>query len=235
MLLLSKAHRHLRQYSKVAVILNGCGHLDGNDVLETSCLDLALAKNGHTVSYFAPFDEIPNSYIYTSRKVDTGEERYSHKEASRLVHSTISNLKDLKPMEYSALVIPGGDGVLTNLSNYLSEPSDFAINSRVTSIVKEFHASKKTIVATAQSALLVGMILGTKNGGPGITVTFGGNEDSHAPACRLLGNDTAEIKDPKDFHLDEKNAIVSSPISLWEGISVLDLWTVTEKVVANIK
>ncbi|MFQ5729869.1 MAG: isoprenoid biosynthesis protein ElbB, partial [Waddliaceae bacterium] len=47
--------------AKVAVILSGCGHLDGSEIHESVLTLLALAQRGHEVHCFAP--DIPQHKV----------------------------------------------------------------------------------------------------------------------------------------------------------------------------
>lgn len=208
---------------KVAMIFAGCGHYDGTDVQEATGLLFNLSKHNFQVSYFAPTQEIEETFLYVPiKEVDKLEERYPHKEATRITNIPVQDLEKLKGSEYSAIIIPGGEGVLRVLGNYLSDlEGKFKVNGKLESLLKEFHKTKKPLLATSHGALLVGRVLG------GITVTLGDNEDDLAQECRKWGNETVEIKHPQKIYQSEN--IITYPGNLLPSTTPSDIYNGTEK------
>lgn len=227
----------INRYStnNVAMILSGCGHWDGTDVQEASSLLIHLSKNNFQVSFFAPTEEIEETFLYVPNKeVDKGEERYPHKESTRISKTPVQDIKKLNSKDFSALIIPGGEGALRNLSTYLNESEGkFSVHPKVESVLKEFHKESKPLLVTSHAALLLGRVLGQKNGQKGITVSLGENEDPMAEECRKWGNETAQVNRGQDIYNDKN--IISVPATLVPLTNPNDIFISVQKSVQVLK
>src|SRR5690606_15209493 len=79
---------------------------------------ISLTRKGYEVKCFAPALEIDECVTYTTKKSDPREERYMDVESARISRSQIENLKKLNEQDFDCLVIPGGEGALSNVSFY---------------------------------------------------------------------------------------------------------------------
>jgi enhancing lycopene biosynthesis protein 2 len=139
--------------------------LDGSDIIETTIFNIELSKLGVETTFFAPTQEIEESFIYTKKEVDKREERYPHIESTRMTRVPVKPIQNLSADLYDALIIPGGYGALRNLSDYLrSTPQEFKINKDFSNIINNFHKSGKYIVCGSPASYLIAKILGTKAG-----------------------------------------------------------------------
>jgi len=106
---------------KAAVVIIGCGNLDGSDCIEAVSMNIALSASSITPTYFAPSDEIPNSYNYHTREIDSSEERFYRKEAARITRKPVQDIVNLKAADFDTLILVGGSGWSRNISNVETE------------------------------------------------------------------------------------------------------------------
>lgn len=200
---------------RAAVILSGCGFLDGTDVIEAATLNIHLSRLGFTTQFFAPTEEIETSYNYVTREPDSSEERYPHKEAARIVRQKVNNVGELvnQVSEFDVLFVPGGAGALRNLSNFELEKYNLeysSVNKSVQQSIQSFFKSEKPIGASAQGAFVVAAVLGTENGGPGINVTMGRADREQFDVIAKLGSKASDLSGTV---VDDAVKIVSSGAS----------------------
>ena len=95
---------------KVAVILSGCGFLDGAEIRESVLTLLSLDSLDIEYDIFAPNKDQHHTVNHLSSE-EQGEPRNIMAEAARIARGKISALDTVNPDNYDALVIPGGFGV----------------------------------------------------------------------------------------------------------------------------
>src|ERR1700733_7066150 len=104
----------------VAVVLSGCGYLDGAEIRESIAVLLALARQKVIVEIFAP--DAPQAGVTNHLTAqDTGEARNMLTEAARIARGKIKPLSELPNLDYHALIMPGGFGVAKNLCTFATE------------------------------------------------------------------------------------------------------------------
>jgi enhancing lycopene biosynthesis protein 2 len=130
----------------VAVILSGCGHLDGAEIRESVITLLELDKAGACVNIFAPNIEQKEVVNHLTGQT-TDETRNVLEEAARIARGDIKDLSSLNPELFDALVMPGGFGVAKNLSTISEKGSDASVLRELQIIIRAFLAAKKPIGA----------------------------------------------------------------------------------------
>src|SRR2546421_6781984 len=104
----------------VAVVLSGCGYLDGAEIRESIAALWALSQyDDIEVKIFAPDDPQQVVMNHFSGKA-TGETRNILVEAARIARGKIEPLSLLPDYDYDALIMPGGFGVAKNLCTFAS-------------------------------------------------------------------------------------------------------------------
>ncbi|EFC47172.1 predicted protein [Naegleria gruberi] len=161
-----------------AVILSGCGFMDGSDVVESVSVIVELTRKGIVPRFFSPHEEIDESYNYITKQIDSSEERYMHKESARIAREKILSIDQLRADQFDMLVIPGGNGVVRNLSNFEQEEynvNEVEVNSHVEKAIVDFFKQKKPIGFMSNSVILGAKALGKVSGktGNGIAVALG--------------------------------------------------------------
>src|SRR3954452_4030214 len=102
---------------RVGVILSGCGRFDGSDVAEAMLVLLVLDRAGAEAICVAPDVEMPAIVDHTTRRAGKGG-RNARVEAARIIGGPVRSLAELNPAEVDGLIVPGGMGAVTTLSDY---------------------------------------------------------------------------------------------------------------------
>ena len=154
---------------KFAVILCGCGSLDGSEIHESVMTLLAIDRNECTYSIFAPNDNqyhVVNHYT----KEATQEKRNMMVEAARIARGDIRPIEECRVEDFDALVFPGGNGAAKNLFTYAFDGKNCTVREDVANLIKAFHAQHKPIGALCIAPVMIAKVLGD------VTITVGNDE-----------------------------------------------------------
>ena len=152
---------------QVAVILSGCGYLDGAEITEAISTLVAIGQNGAEYKVFAPNKDVTETNHLTQKP--TGQKRNVMQEAARIARGDVQPLENLKAQDFDALAFPGGFGAALHLCNFAEKGSSGTIDPQVARVVKEFHESRKPIAAICIAPAIMALALGDK----GVSVTIG--------------------------------------------------------------
>jgi len=187
---------------KFAVILAGCGSLDGAEIHESVLTLLAIDKLGASYKIFAP-DKNQHHVInhYTKRPMD--ETRNILAEAARIARCDIQSLSKFNASDFDALVLPGGFGVAKNLCSYAFDGADMNVDPEVEAAIKSVKAQNKPIGALCIAPVILAKIFGN------VTLTIGKDETTEKHI------ETMGAKNIRTTHgdvvIDEKNKLYSTP------------------------
>lgn len=145
---------------KVAVILSGCGFLDGAEITEAISTLIAIGQNGAAYEVFAPNKDVEETNHLTQKP--TGQKRNVLQEAARIARGEIQPLEQLKAKDFDALAFPGGFGAALHLCNFAEKGSGGQIDPQVARVVKEFADSQKPIAAICIAPAIMALALGKK-------------------------------------------------------------------------
>lgn len=158
---------------KVAMILSGCGYLDGAEIRESVLSLLYLDQQGAKVDVYAP--DSPQMHVINHQ---TGNEvkgeRNVLEEAARISRGDVQKLDTLDMKNYDGLVIPGGFGVAKNLSDFASKGVDCEVLPAFKKAVQACVTQKKPLAAICIAPAVVAAAL---QGGVSPTVTIGEDKD----------------------------------------------------------
>lgn len=168
--------------TKVAVILSGCGHMDGAEIRESVLSLLYLDEAGAKVSLFAPETMQKKVVNHASGEV-MEEQRKVITEAARIARGDIVPLADLKPESFDALVIPGGFGVALNLSDFAEKGAKATVTPECSKAITAFLDAGKPIGAICIAPAVVAVAAK----GRGLTLTIG-EDPAVAEAITALGH-----------------------------------------------
>ena len=150
---------------KFAMILSGCGGMDGSEVHEAVSLMIAVKQLGCKYTCFALNE--PQKYVINvnhdiGTQQQTSETRNMLLEAGRLNHGLIHDLKKLNVSQFDGLVLPGGYGTGTSLSNFIEcdgqtckKNIDYIVKDEIKDVIQEFNKQKKPIFAGCMAPILV--------------------------------------------------------------------------------
>ena len=188
---------------KIAVILSGCGYLDGAEITEAISTLVAIGQNGAEYKIFAPNKDVPETNHLTNKA--TGQTRNVMQEAARIARGDIQPLENLKAKDFDALAFPGGFGAALHLCNFAVKGSSGEIDPQVKRVVNEFHDSGKPIAAVCISPAIMALAFGKK----GVNITIG---DDKGTASELEKTGAKHSNcDVERFVVDTANKIITSP------------------------
>ncbi len=192
---------------KVAVILSGCGFLDGAEITEAISTLIAIGQNGAAYEVFAPNKDVEETNHLTQKP--TGQKRNALQEAARIARGEIQPLEQLKAKDFDALAFPGGFGAALHLCDFGEKGSGGHIDPQVARIVKEFSDSHKPIAAICIAPAIMALALGKK----GVNVTIG--ED--AGTASELEKTGAKHQNcaVEQYVVDHSNKVITTPAYMY--------------------
>lgn len=193
--------------SKVAVLLSGCGFLDGAEIHESVLTLLALNRAGIDYQCIAP--NIPQMHVVshlTSEPID-GETRQVLVEAARIARGEIIDLATAKVSDFDGVILPGGFGAAKNYCDYAVQGDACQINPLVKSFLVEMVKAKKPVGAICISPVILARALADQNIHPKLTI---GTDPATAKSIEKFGSKHVNCP-TNDCVVDEMHLIVSTP------------------------
>lgn len=187
---------------KAAVLLSGCGYLDGAEIREAVLSLLYLDQHGATTTCFSL--DSPQHHVINHRYGDTQEEaRDIMAEAARISRGNIHPMASLNSHDFDMLVIPGGYGVAKNFSNLAFAGANAQVEPEFQKVVGSFFTAKKPIVAICIAPAVLAVALKHK----GLTLTIG-EDKATAGIIESLGH-THQVCDSDAICIDAVNRVIS--------------------------
>jgi enhancing lycopene biosynthesis protein 2 len=189
---------------RVAVILSGCGFRDGSEIHETTLTLLRLDQRDIAYRCFAPAEDQRQVVDHQSGDVSEDETRSMLVESARLSRGRIEPLEALDPGEFDGVVLPGGQGVAKNLSDFFEAGADMQVLPLLREKILAFYEAEKPIGLMCYSSLLAPRLLDVT-----IPVTVGHNA-SIAGAISTMGG-LHKTCAATDIVVDREHRIVTTP------------------------
>jgi enhancing lycopene biosynthesis protein 2 len=192
----------------VAVVIAGCGSQDGAEIFETVFTLLELDRNNVNVGVFAP-DQPQYRVVNHLTGENMPETRNVLLEAARLTRGNIRPLSALNPKEFDALILPGGSGVASNLSDLQLKQEHAQVNKDLQQCICEFYTLSKPIGAICIAPAIVAVAL---KGLTKPTITLG-------PKNALIAQLGAleEVCAADSMVVDEPHKLVTTPAFMTEA------------------
>ncbi|MCE1203271.1 MAG: isoprenoid biosynthesis glyoxalase ElbB [Holophagaceae bacterium] len=216
---------------KVAVVLAGCGHLDGAEAREAVLTLLALDQHGATFQCIAPNADQHHVINHVTGQPVPGAVRNILEEASRIAR--VGQCLDLalaRVEDYDALLMPGGYGVAKNLCSFAFKGADGEVRGDVAAFLRGFIAAKKPVGAICISPALVALAL---SGQSAARLTLGGDPGC-ADAVRRLGHLHQDTPSAREIVVDEANNLVTTPAYMFDDARLSDVFVGIERCVAEV-
>jgi enhancing lycopene biosynthesis protein 2 len=213
----------------VAVLLAGCGHLDGSEIQESVSTLLALSRYGLDYDCFS-VDAEQYDVMDHVKRVKTGEKRNVMREAARIARGAIKDISELDPNDYHALIIPGGFGVAKNLFTYGIDGIKGRVSAPVREVILSFNTMDKFIGAICISPILVAMAL--EKDVTNLKVTPGFAEKA-AEDLKKIGVTPVPMAS-SEICIDELNNIVTTPAYMNGNVSLYEVYQGIDKLVKYI-
>lgn len=216
---------------KVAVLLAGCGHLDGAEVREAVLTLLALDQHGASYQCLAPNDWQHHVVDHRTGTPAAGERRNILAESSRIARvGQCLDLAQARVKDYDALLMPGGYGVAKNLCGFAFKGTAAEVRPDVLTFVKAFFEAKKPVGAICIAPALVALSL---HGQAHAALTIG-NDPSCASALNELGARHQDRPSARDLVIDEELKLVTTPAYMFDDAALSDVWVGIERCVTEV-
>ncbi len=158
---------------KFAVIIAGCGVYDGAEIHEAVLTLLAIDRNKCSYQIFAPDIDQHHVINHLNGEVTNGK-RNVLVESARIARGNIKALSEFNPVNYDAIIFPGGFGCAKNLSTFAFKGADCEVNQDVENAVISMVKASKPVGALCIAPAVIARIL--KN----VDVTIGQDENTAA-------------------------------------------------------
>ena len=221
-----------RKPPKVAVLLAGCGHLDGAEVRESVLALLALDQHGATVQCIAP--NAPQFHVinHVTGEPVPGATRNILEESSRIARlGQCLDLAQAKVADYDALVMPGGYGVAKNHCSFAFKGAEADVRPDVAAFVKGFFDANKPVGAICIAPALVALALHQMHDSATLTL---GNDAGCATALGQLGQINQSTPDATEIVIDEVHKLITTPAYMFDDARLGDVWLGIERCVAEV-
>ncbi len=194
-----------------ALILSGCGPLDGSDLWEVVLLSHYLSRDGNTPIFFAP--DVRQEVVDHLTRTSLSQTRNVLNESARLAWGGIKEIGLLSGRDVDGLFLPGGEGVIKNLADSVGGNDKGYLKPRqqLQRIIREIYRRKKPIGACGLAGLLVASALREILDTP-VTLTVGKDPElirqiEHMGAVHALSRGPEAVMDPE-------HRVVSTPSNL---------------------
>ncbi len=201
-----------------AIILSGCGGMDGSETHEATCLMLAIKQNKCNYRCFA-INENQKYVVHTNGMSQSNEKRNMLIEAGRLDRGLTKDLKKLDVNKFDALIFPGGYGTGTSFSDFIEcdgktckKNSNYKVRAEIKNIIQEFHAQNKPIFAGCMASILPN---GSLKGAKIMTDT-----GKYTEEAIIKNNNKPVICKAGEICIDEENKVITAPYYLSSKIDI---------------
>lgn len=216
---------------KVAVLLAGCGHLDGAEVREAVLTLLALDQHGAAFQCIAPNAQQHHVINHATGEPDPGATRNILEEAGRIARvGQCLDLAKAKPADFDALVMPGGYGVAKNHCSFAFKGAEGDVRPDVAAFVGAFFDAKKPVGAICIAPALVALTLSGKTSAE-LTL---GHDAGCATAVQKLGHHHKDTPNAREIVIDEARKLVTTPAYMFDDARLSDVWVGIERCVAEV-
>ncbi len=186
----------------IAVILSGCGQLDGSEIHEATLTLWAIHKNGAEYQCYAP--DIKQHHVVNHLDgQEMQEERNVLIESARIARGEVLNLANFQGSLHDGLIIPGGFGAAKNLSSYAYDGSKCQVNTDVRNAILAMKKSNKPIGALCIAPTILANVLNQ------VELTIGQDKTTAENIVAMGAQHTATLQG--EVVVDKKNKVVTTP------------------------
>ena len=216
----------------VAVLLAGCGHVDGAEVREAVLTLLALDQHGAQYQCLAPDSMQQSVTDHRTGQPAPGQGRNMLEEASRIARvGKCLDLAQADPAQYDALLLPGGAGVAKNLCSFALDGPGGAVRADVRAFVQAFFDQRKPVGAICIAPALVAMVLAGQGRRARLTL---GADPGVAAAMDQLGARHKAVASAREIVVDDDCNLVTTPAYMFDDARLSDVWTGIERCVTEV-
>lgn len=197
---------------RVAVVLSGCGYLDGSEIHEATLTLLALDRAGAQVVCAAP-EGVAIQAVDHRTGQPSGETRDALAESARIARGKIVPLASVRAADFDAAIFPGGYGAAKNLCDFASRGTEATPHPEAQRVMSEFLAAGKPIGVICIAPALMAVV--ANKSGKRLTLTIG-NDAGTAAAIEALGCEHLNCS-VRDIVVDKANKVVSTPAYMYDA------------------
>lgn len=190
---------------EICVILAGCGFLDGSDIRESVLISYFLEEKGYKAIFTTP-DISQKEVIDHKTQELISQKREISSECAR-INGEIRETKEIKGEKIEALILPGGEGIIKNLTELDKEGSLYRVESQIKKLVREIFRRKKPIGGCGLASLVIAGSLNNIVDSP-LTLTAG-NDARVIQQLENMGINHIIAK-PSEAVIDEEHKIVTT-------------------------
>lgn len=207
---------------KVAILLGGCGHLDGSEIRESILTLLAIDRCGAEAVCLAPND-IQKRVVHHGKGETVSGTRHMLEESARIARGKVVPLDPQKITYYDALIIPGGSGLAFSFFDYAEKGRNCSIREDVQQAILNMVKGGKPIGAICIAPMLIARAL--KDSGTAVTL---GSTPNVAEDMAAWGARFQECR-VEDCVVDKAHKIASTPAYMFGDAHIKDVATGIEK------
>ncbi len=211
---------------KIAVVLSGCGFLDGSEITEAVSVLICLAELGAEAVCFAPDQEF-EAATYTA-SVSAPGARNALEESARIARQKIRPVSELRESEFDGIIFPGGFGAAKNLSSWASLGAKTPVLTEVRKAIVAFHRASKPIGAICIAPVLVARVLGAEHP----EVTIGDDADTALEIEKTGAKHTKCAVD--DYVSDRDHKILTTPAYMYGDASPFSVFTGIRRMIGEL-
>lgn len=209
---------------RFAVILCGCGSLDGSEIHESVMTLLAIDQSGSSYTVFAPNDD-QYQVVNHITKQPTHQRRNMMEEAARISRGEILDIKEYNPANFDALIFPGGNGSAKNLFTYGLDGLQMSVRPDVEKVILDTYHARKPIGALCIAPVLIAKVL------PGVTLTVG-KLPNVIEDVKVLGA-VHQITNQTEVAIDKDHLVFTSPCYMLQA-SIKEIATSADNLIKEI-
>ena len=218
---------------KAALILSGCGHMDGTEITEAVSLNISLQEAGFEVSFFAP-DRLQADTVNHITHTEQTDTRNILIESARIARGAIDSLEKLNVSEYEAIVLAGGLGAVKNFTNFLNEGGNASLKPDIGRVLAEALTHKKVLVGICVAPLMLAMAV-KEAGGTGQQITFGTREQSMDLLSAIEPWGVVHIEKPIDqCQVDPHYRLVTAAAYMYDEATTLEVFASARAAVKGL-
>jgi len=217
--------------ANVAVVLAGCGHVDGSEIREAVLALLALDQHGARYQCLAP-NAAQAEVVNHATGTPAGAGRNMLEEASRIARlGQCLDLAKADPARYDALILPGGAGVAKNLCGFAQDGPEATVRPDVAAFIGAFFEAGKPVGAICIAPALVALVLRDRVLSASLTL---GDGAGTAEAVAQLGSCHRAVAGPREIVVDEALKLVTTPAYMFGEARLSDVWVGIERCVDEV-
>jgi enhancing lycopene biosynthesis protein 2 len=215
---------------RVGVLLSGCGRADGSDVVE-AVLSMLVIERAGAQAVCAAVDAEQTHVIDHLRGAAEAAPRNARAEAARIVGAgKVLAIGELGLGSIDALIIPGGEGAATILSNYAERRELCQVQPQLAALLRAMLQARRPMGFVGLSALLAARVLGPA---AGVRVTLGSKGTLPAKHAAIMGADVRPAT-AGDVIADEKSRVWTTPGFAVEGAHLPEVARAIDRLVRAV-